>query len=98
LLHDGVVHGLAGGFFPHNGRFALVGDTNCGDVFRINADAEFCVGEYAYLGTSDFHRVMFNPTWFRENLRELFLSALDDVSLLVKNDCAGTYRALINRE
>ena len=88
LPNDGIVHRLAGIFFPHNRRLTLVGDADCGNIFRVHAGAGFCLGKNAELARPDFYRVMLDPAWFGENLRKLFLSRLNDVAVLVKNDGA----------
>ena len=73
LPHDRVAYGLAGRAVPHDGRLALIGDADGGDVARGESGPCDGFGGHAHLGYPDFVRVVLDPSRLREYLAKLFL-------------------------
>jgi hypothetical protein len=70
LPHDGPMSGLTGGSIPRDDRFALVGDSNCGDGFAR------CIERCLELGEDELDRrpnlvgIVFDPSGLGEELSE----------------------------
>ena len=73
LPHDGAVDRLGRCAVPDNGRLALVGDTDCGDIFRSRACPDHCFLGDEILGGPDLIRIMFDPARMGVMLCEFFL-------------------------
>jgi len=93
-----VIHRLAGGFIPYYRGFPLVGNPDGRYISRGNTRPGLYFGQNPQLGRPNFHRIMLNPTRFWENLGKFLLSRLDNVTLLVEDNRAGTCCSLVNRD
>ena len=97
LPDDGVMDGFAGGTVPDNGSFALVGDADSGDVFRLQAGFGQCFGQHRDLRAPDFLGIVLNPAWFGEVLGERLLCDADGLAVTVKDDGARRSGTLVKR-
>ncbi|MNS44991.1 hypothetical protein D3C72_774490 [compost metagenome] len=98
LPDDGVVDGLAGGLFPDNGGFTLVGDADGGDLLAVQAALGQHLGEDGGLGRPDLHGVVLDPARFRVVLGEFALGGRDYVGILIEHDGTGGGGTLIQRD
>ena len=88
LPDDGAVDGLAGFAIPDHGGFALVGDANADNRFRLDAglfDGGLGGGED---GFPDVFRVMLDMTGGGEVLLEFLLGGCLHLQLFIENDGA----------
>ena len=95
LPDDGVGDGPARGALPHDGRLALVGDTDGGDVIGGEAGLEDGVGSDVGLRGPDFVGVVLHPAGLGKNLPKLLLRHGDDGASVVEDDGARTSGALV---
>ena len=95
LPDNGVVDGTAGLFVPEDGGFALVGDTDCGDVFRVDISLTEDGGNTLKLRHKDVFRSVLDPACMGIDLLEFSLGFCDDLAIGVKNDRSGTGSTLI---
>ena len=86
LPHDGVAHGLAGGFVPDDGGFPLVGDADGGDVRGVGADDGHGLFRHLQLGGEDLVCVVFHPAGPGEDLGEFLLSHGADFAGVVEQN------------
>ena len=84
LPHDGAVDRLGCRAVPDNGRLALVGDTDCGDIFRSRACPDHCFLGDEILGGPDFIRIMFDPARMGVMLCEFFLGDRAHLALFIE--------------
>src|SRR5262249_60702643 len=89
LPDDGVVNRLSARAIPYDGRLALVGDADGGDVFGSDADLRERLARAVELRTPDVFGVVFNPTRPWKDLREFLLRDARDASLSVEQYRAG---------
>ena len=95
LPDDRVVDGLAGFAIPHDGRLALVGDADRGDVSRPKMRAPERLGRHRDLRRPDLAGVVLHPARLREDLLKLALADGDDGRLVIEDDRARACGALI---
>ena len=69
---------------PHYGSFALIRNTDSGNVSRSNIQLAHCLVHQAYLGSPDFLGIVLHPACLRIILRKLLLCYAADFSMLVK--------------
>jgi len=95
LPNDCVVNWLTGLSIPNDGRLTLVGDSNRHNI----AGAQSCLGDNLVhnmtLCVPDLQSIMFDPTRVRKNLFKLLLGNGMNTTMPVKQNCAGTRRALV---
>ena len=95
LPDDGVGDRLAGGALPQHRRFALVGDTDRGDVGKPRLRSAHDFRDGGLLRGPDFLRVVFHPAGLREMLREFLLGHGDDLAAAIEQDRARAGGALV---
>ncbi len=71
---------------PNYGSFALVRNTDAGNISRSNIQLAHCLVHQAYLGSPDFLGIVLHPACLRIILRKLLLCYAADLSLLVKQN------------
>ena len=69
---------------PHYGSFALIRNTDAGNISRSNIQLAHCLVHQAYLGSPDFLGIVLHPACLRIILRKLLLCYAADFSMLVK--------------
>ena len=95
LPYNGIVYRFSGIFVPEDRRLTLVRDA---DGFNlVIRDTQDChtLDRHSQLGGPDLHGVMFYPAGLGIDLCEFLLCHGADVSLLIKQDAAGTGGTLI---
>ena len=95
LPYNGIVYRFSGIFVPEDRRLTLVRDA---DGFNlVIRDTQDChaLNRHSQLGGPDLHGVMFYPAGLGIDLCEFLLCHGADVSLLIKQDAAGTGGTLI---
>ena len=98
MPYYGVVNGPAGALFPNNGRFALVGDANRGDLLGGYAALLHSRGDGELLAAENLHRVVLHPAVVGIELPEFKLSGAMDTARLIKENGAGTRCPLVKRK
>jgi hypothetical protein len=98
LPNNGIVNWLPCIFIPKNCRFALVGNTNSGNILRFNIRIGDKVSHYTVLCKKDFHWIMFYPTLMRINLCKFLLLYRYNILLVIKKNSSRTCSPLIQRE
>ena len=88
LPNDGVVDGLTGVLVPNDGGFALVGDTNSGDVSGSGTGVGHSLLGDLQLSGPNLYSVMLNPTGLGEDLSEFLLCHTAHLTLLIEQDAA----------
>ena len=84
LPNDGVVNRFAGLAVPHDGGFTLVGDPDGGNIFGSGVDFGHRFGTDGVLGGPDLHRIVFDPTRMRVDLREFVLCDTDNLTVVIE--------------
>src|SRR5215470_953012 len=84
LPDDSVVNRLSARAIPDDGRLALVGDADGGDVFGSDAGLRERFARAVELRTPDVFGVVFDPAGPWEDLREFLLRDARDASLSVE--------------
>ena len=69
---------------PNYGSFALVRNTDTGNISRSNIQLAHCLVHQAYLSSPDFLGIVLHPACLRIILRKLLLRYAADFSLLIK--------------
>jgi hypothetical protein len=92
------MHGFSRFAIPDDGCFTLVCDADGGNLFAFDFRRRDRVADALELDFENLFRIMFDPTWFWEKLREFMLSDADCFSLTVENNRATTSGARINAE
>ncbi len=87
---------LAGFAVPNNGSLPLVGDTNRGQVLRLELAIRHRFRHHFARALPDFFRVVLNPSRFGINLLVFFLGDRDDAARAVKHDEPSAGCPLIN--
>ncbi len=98
LPDDGRVHGLPRSAFPQQGRLALVGDAEGGDVVRLQAGPGEGFPRHGQLVAPDVQGVMLDPAGLGIVLAQLLLRLGANAAIAVEDDGAGTGGALVERE
>ena len=98
LPDDGAVNGFAGFAIPDDDGFALVGDANGGEGFRVDAGFSHCLARGGEDGIADFLGVVFHPARLGEMLLEFLLRGGEGSEVFVVNDRPGAGRALVEGE
>ena len=95
LPDDGVADGEAGGLVPEYGGFALVGDSECGDV--IGGDFEdgedFCEGQTGVF--PDFHGIVFDVSGGGEDLAMVSFGGGHQFSIVIEDRAVSENGVLI---
>ena len=84
LPDNRLADGTTGVLIPDYGSFALVRNTDTGNISRSNIQLAHCLVHQAYLGSPDFLGIVLHPACLRIILRKLLLRYAADFSLLVK--------------
>ena len=84
LPDDRIVYRLSGCLLPDNRCLSLIGNADCRNVLFRYTDLAHRLGCYRNLRRPYFHRIMFDPSRFWENLLKFHLCHTADVSLPVK--------------
>ena len=98
LPDDRVVDRLAGLAIPDDGRLALVGDADGGDVARPEVRAPERLGRDRDLRRPDLAGVVLDPAGLREDLLKLALADGDDGRVVIEDDRARAGGALVEGE
>src|SRR5690606_16729452 len=98
LPDDCRVNRAAGGAFPDDGGFALVGDAHRGDVPRLQLRGCQRLAGSGELRGPDLERVVLDPAGPGIVLAELALGLGDDAAGVVEDDAARTRGALVQGE
>ena len=96
LPDDGVVNRFAGRGFPNNGRLALVGDTDGGDLLGARVHLLHGFHGHAHLRGPDVHGVVFDPARLRIVLFKLALHDTRNLPFSVKQNGARAGGTLIH--
>ncbi|CRK50344.1 hypothetical protein RHCRD62_110024 [Rhodococcus sp. RD6.2] len=97
LPDDGVVHRFARGAIPHDGRLALIGDADRGEV-RMG-EVTFGEGARHHLAGAapDLARVVFDPPGLGEDLTVFLLRGGDHAAGVIEDHAAARRGALVDR-
>src|SRR5207247_5961102 len=98
LPNDGVMERCPSPPIPKHRRFPLIGDTNGHDVAGFQAGVGQRGAGDLELAGPNLTRVMLHPSRLREDLFEFLLSDATDSALVIKDNCAGTGRTLIQSQ
>ncbi len=93
-----MVNRQAGFSVPDHRGFTLVGDAQGAHLVRGNTSLGQRFVDGSQLGAPDLHRVVFDPTRLRVNLRQLPLRLRHDDALGVEHNAARTGGALVEGE
>ncbi len=96
LPDDGAVNGLAGDAVPHHRGFALVGDTDGGNVLGRDIRPLQRLAAGRHRRGPDVLRLVFDPARGRKMLREFLLRGRCDGNIGAKDDGARGGGALID--
>ena len=80
LPYDGITYRVAGILVPHDGRFALIRDTDRGNTVGRNPRLGKSIHTYAKLCEPYLRSIMLDPTGLGIILREFFLRHGADLS------------------
>src|SRR4029450_13347356 len=95
LPDNGIVNRQTGAAVPDDGRLALIGDADCSDPAGFYS-AAFEGGSSAFkLRLPDRFRVVLDPARLREDLQELPLSDLNNLTFAIKDDRPGGCSAVM---
>ena len=84
LPHNRIVHGLSGILIPHDGGFALIGNSDCCNLIGARSGFfQYLPGNTA-LCPPNFHSIVFHPSGLRENLGEFLLCSSDNHTGFIK--------------
>ncbi len=96
LPDQGVVNRLARGAVPQQGRLALIGDADGGEVAPRQSGAAQRLGDHRLGVAPDFDRIVFHPAGHGIDLPVLVLRHGDGIAGTVEHDEAGAGRALVD--
>ncbi len=97
LPDDRVVVGLAGALVPYDGRLALVGDADGGEIVGGDAGLAHRSGDDLLRALPDLAGIVLDPAGLRHDLLVLELVLGDLVTVVVKDHEARAGRALVDR-
>src|SRR5579862_3409051 len=98
LPDDGGVDRLTRGAIPHQGRFALIGDTDGGNGGRGQAGLGQSFAAHRQGRVPNLLGVVLDPTGMRITLGQLALGSGEDFGRAVEQDGARRGRALVDRQ
>src|ERR1041384_7644148 len=96
LPDNGIRHRLTRLSVPHDCGFALIGDSDRGQVTRFQLCLRHGFGDYRLSSLPDFFRIVLHPTRLRINLAVLLLRAGHHLARVVKNNEARAGGPLID--
>ena len=96
LPHDGVVHRRAGLPVPDNGRFALIGQTDCQDIAGRGARLVERRARHRDHRRPDRLGIVLHPTRPGIELGEFLLLAGHDIGIAIVDNRAAAARALVD--
>ena len=91
-----VVDGFSCGFLPDYCGFALIGDSDCGDLVRCSVDCGQCSAYNVLSPAPDLHSVVFDPAGMREYLFMLHLVGSRRPAVLREQHTARAGSSLID--
>ena len=98
LPNDGGINGRAARALPNDGRFALIGDPDRGNLLGVQPSVAQSLTRYRQLRLPDFNRVVLDPARPRKILGKLLMTNNDRTAAFVKDDRSRARGTLVERE